>query len=210
MVTSALRLLVVPGLHDSGPAHWQSLLQSGHRAAVRVRQHDWTRGDLDRWAERIGQTLQAPGGTNHWLAVAHSFGCLALARQLALQPACGIRAALFVAPADPRRFAADTVLPRTALPVPTTMVVSENDPWMDADTARVWGDRWGSRCVSLGMAGHINAESGFGPFPFARRWIAAATQRLAREQRVAEQRDADSSVREWPQAVGRRDAVASG
>ena len=34
------RLLVIPGLHDSGPAHWQSWLQSLHSGAIRVRQRD--------------------------------------------------------------------------------------------------------------------------------------------------------------------------
>jgi hypothetical protein len=31
--------------------------------------------------------------------------------------------------------------------------------------AGFWADRWGSRLVHIGRAGHINAESGFGPWP---------------------------------------------
>lgn len=42
MFTSAThdpaRLLIVPGLNDSGPAHWQTWLQGLHRGAVRVQQ----------------------------------------------------------------------------------------------------------------------------------------------------------------------------
>ena len=46
-----VRLLVIPGLNDSGPAHWQSWLQAQYgRRAVRVEQDDWQRADLARWA----------------------------------------------------------------------------------------------------------------------------------------------------------------
>jgi len=77
-----MNLLIVPGLHDSGPAHWQSWLQSLHRGALRAQQRDWSDPQLERWADRVGC---------HW--------------------------------------------------------------------------------VNLGDAGHINAESGFGPLPFAHRWV---------------------------------------
>ena len=76
------RLLIVPGLHDSGPAHWQSWLQAQHRDALRVKQRDFSEPDLDRWATRIGHTLSTAGEDTRWIAVAHSFGCLALARHL--------------------------------------------------------------------------------------------------------------------------------
>ena len=52
----SVRLLVVPGLQDSGPAHWQSWLQGQYRDSLRVRQRDWTVPDLERWAARIAAT----------------------------------------------------------------------------------------------------------------------------------------------------------
>src|SRR5437868_15314161 len=86
--TAPVRLLVVPGLHDSGPTHWQTRLEHGHRGAVRVRQRDWAVPEIERWAERIGETLAGqPRGP--WVAVAHSFGCLALARWLQRNPRAG-------------------------------------------------------------------------------------------------------------------------
>ena len=36
------RLLIIPGLNDSGPAHWQSWLQRQHRDARRVVQRDFS------------------------------------------------------------------------------------------------------------------------------------------------------------------------
>ncbi|MFN6993782.1 MAG: RBBP9/YdeN family alpha/beta hydrolase [Aquincola tertiaricarbonis] len=180
---SAPRLLIVPGLHDSGPAHWQSWLQQADRRAVRVVQRDWSQPDLDRWAWRIDSTLER-AGPGPWIAVAHSFGCLAVARHLALQPASPIAAALLVAPADPDKFGVAALLPTQPLAVPSTLLISETDPWMTAANARRWAQRWGSHTINLGNAGHINTEAGFGPLPLARRWITTMSQRLERTQRA--------------------------
>ena len=174
------RLLIVPGLGDSGPAHWQTWLQQGDRHAVRVRQRDWKSPDLDRWAARIASTLER-AGPGPWIAAAHSFGCLALVRHLAQRPRSNIAAALLVAPADPAKFGVGSLLPTSTLPTPSTLVGSETDPWMSAAEARRWASHW----VNLGAAGHINAEAGFGPLPLARRWVIDARQRLERGRSAA-------------------------
>jgi hypothetical protein len=56
-----LRLLVIPGLRDSGPAHWQSWLQARHPTSVRVVQRDWNQTNLQRWSARIDNTLARCG-----------------------------------------------------------------------------------------------------------------------------------------------------
>lgn len=182
--TPAARLLIVPGLHDSGPAHWQTWLQGLHRHSLRVVQSDWQQADLLRWADTIERTL-ARAGSGPWIAVGHSFGCLALVQHLAKASASPIHAALLVAPADPARFDLADRLAMRRLPVLSTVVASDTDPWMRADTAMHWARQWGSHCVNLGDAGHINAESGFGTLPYARRWVLAVEQRLARARRPA-------------------------
>ena len=117
-----VRVLVIPGLYGSGLAHWQTWLQSRLPRAVRVEQDDWHEADLDRWSARIGELLDEAPGTPH-VAVAHSFGCLALAHCLAerrARPARddaqggvqgGVQGALFVAPAEPERFQLSERLP---------------------------------------------------------------------------------------------------
>jgi uncharacterized protein len=193
---SDVRLLIVPGLHDSGPAHWQSWLQGQYRDSLRVRQRDFGDPHLDRWAARIATVLDQAGGAQRWIAVAHSFGCLALARHLALAPESPIAAALLVAPAEPDKFGVATLLPQHPLGVPSTLVASDSDPWMRADSTRRWAARWGSHWLTLGDAGHINAESGFGPLPLAKRWVTATRQRLARANRPRL-----ASLPEWSFAV---------
>lgn len=176
------RLLIIPGLHDSGPAHWQTWLQGFDRHAVRVGQRDWATPDLERWAARIGSVLER-AGPGPWIAAAHSFGCLALARHLARHGDSPVAAALFVAPADPHKFGLAELLPTQPLARPSVVIGSETDPWMSAADARAWARRWGSHWINLGDAGHINAESGFGPLPLARRWAIAMGQRLQRDER---------------------------
>ncbi|MFT7723712.1 MAG: alpha/beta hydrolase [Roseateles sp.] len=176
------RILIIPGLHDSGPAHWQTWLQGQYRDARRVTQRDPSRPELERWAERITRTLEV-AGDGEWLAVAHSFGCLALARHLADQPGSPIREALLVAPAEPDKFGLAHALPQHRLPRRARLIASSTDPWMSAASAARWAHRWGASYSNLGNAGHINAEAGFGPLPAARSWVEAARARAAAEHR---------------------------
>jgi uncharacterized protein len=184
-----VRVLIVPGLHDSGPAHWQTWLQQQSRRALRVRQRDWTDPDLERWSDRIAATI-ASEPPARWIAVAHSFGCLALARHVARSRSGSpdlhrpLRAVLLVAPADPSKFGVAPLLPAARLPLRSTVIGSETDPWMTGVEARRWAGLWGARFVSLGDAGHINAEAGFGPLPQAKAFVVAMTQRLAGERRI--------------------------
>jgi len=179
-----VRVLVIPGLHGSGPDHWQTWLQSRFRGALRVEQRDWSRPDLEAWADRVAQTLdRAPPGP--WVAVAHSFGCLTLARHFLRQgSASPIKAALLVAPAEPRKFGVEALLPQGPLPIPTTLFASTNDPWMTLERAQHWAARWGSRSIDLGEVGHINVEAGFGPFPLAKRTVDALIRRVEQARRI--------------------------
>lgn len=189
------RLLIIPGLHDSGPTHWQTWLQGQYRDALRVTQRDPSQPDLERWAQRIQRTLDA-AGPGEWLAVAHSFGCLALARHLADQPDSPIREALLVAPAEPDKFGIAESLPHDRLPRRARLIASSTDPWMSAASAARWAHRWGASFSNLGPVGHINAEAGFGPLPLAKSWIEAARARAA-----AEHRPRHADFREWAFAV---------
>jgi uncharacterized protein len=176
------RVLIIPGLQNSGPKHWQTWLQSQYADAARVEQDDWSVANLDGWARRIEDTVLAHLGAS-WVAVAHSFGCLALARYLQRRRE-SVSAALFVAPADARKFGIAHRLPLAPLGVSSTLIASETDPWMGLESAGAWALLWAARFINLGPAGHINAEAGFGPFPIAkqiveRRRVTSATATVA-------------------------------
>jgi predicted alpha/beta hydrolase family esterase len=164
--------LVVPGLHGSGPGHWQTWIESQIADAVRVEQTDWDKPMLSRWAGAVVQAIdRAKGGV---FLVAHSFGSLA-AVVAAYRRVDRIAGALLVAPADPARFSATGLrdsfaekaveLPRRPLGIPSIVVASGNDPWTKLTTAAFWADRWGGRLIALEGVGHINVDSGHGPWP---------------------------------------------
>ncbi|MCO5412641.1 RBBP9/YdeN family alpha/beta hydrolase [Ralstonia mojiangensis] len=161
-------ILTVPGLHGSGPGHWQTRWEQRFPAWRRVVQTDWSTPDLPRWSARVGEAVHAAlaerppiRARRPVILVAHSFGCLA-ALHWAVQTKEAVAAALLVAPADPDKFGVRDLLPDHALPFPITLVASRNDPWMPQGSAIDWGARWGAEFIDAGEAGHINADSNLG------------------------------------------------
>jgi predicted alpha/beta hydrolase family esterase len=153
---SDFRVLIVPGLHDSGPDHWQTRWQQLYPMFERVEQMQWDLPDLNAWSERLDQTLRS--STRPTLLVAHSFGCLTTVSTTSRQ-AHSVVGALLVAPADPHRFNIGAQLHDVVLPYPSIMIGSTNDPWMDAEHAIYWARLWKCEFVDAGALGHINAES---------------------------------------------------
>jgi len=168
--------LIIPGYLGSGEAHWQTWIEKEIPGARRVQQ-EWEKPILFEWARTIGHALAALDNPA-WL-IAHSFGCLASILAATENPE-KVRGLLLVAPADPERFdsfgvkrwhgygASESIrssIPTSALDVPSLLIASDNDPWMQASKASLWGECWGSRTLTLKSAGHINTESGFGPWP---------------------------------------------
>jgi|SRR5690606_28982263 len=173
----AERVLIVPGYRGSGDAHWQSWLERNLAGCERVSGIDWNKPALPRWVEKIGQAIDV-SSEPVWV-IAHSFGCLASAVAIAQQPT-KIAGAILVAPADPERFSADgirhsggritepsitTLLPQHNLGVNGLLVGSQNDPWLSLDDARALAKKWRLPLMNAGNVGHINVDSGFGPWP---------------------------------------------
>ena len=156
------KTLIVPGLRNSGPTHWQSWFESQLPDTRRVSQADWVSPCLSEWAARVREEIDAIGEPL-WI-VAHSFGCLASVTAGFVRPE-QILGALLVAPADPQRFGEPTVLLEEKLQFPSLVVASSNDPWVKADAAQYWAEQWGSEYLNIGQAGHINIDSGHGPWP---------------------------------------------
>ncbi|HVL00878.1 MAG TPA: alpha/beta hydrolase [Dongiaceae bacterium] len=177
-------VLVVPGFHGSGPGHWQSWLETQLPESRRVSGIDWEEPVLADWALAIRDEIDAASGVV-WI-VAHSFGCLASVVAIADRTE-KVAGAILVAPADPMRFSplgardlsrherkssalnsVKPLLPDWPLPVMGLVVASSTDPWMAQDEAHEWGRRWGFGFYDAGDAGHINVESGHGPWPLVR------------------------------------------
>ena len=155
-------ILIVPGLRNSGPAHWQTWFEDRLPGTRRVVQDDREKTCLSDWAAKVREAIDA-SDDKVWI-VAHSFGCLASVTAAFVRPQ-RILGALLVAPADPVRFGEPTVLLEEQLALPSLVVSSSNDPWVRASAAEHWAGVWGSDFLNIGEAGHINVDSGHGPWP---------------------------------------------
>lgn len=168
-------VILVPGLRNSGPDHWQSRWQRQLPDSRRVEQPHWDIPDLDVWTGEIRSVLDETDGA--WI-IAHSFGCLAAVQAVRNQPR-GVRGLFLVAPADPEKFGIAHRLPHSALPVPGLVIASNTDPWLSAAQARLWASRWGFALLNAGDVGHINAESGHGNWPRGWFWFQQWQARVA-------------------------------
>src|SRR3546814_10460799 len=53
------KIMTIPGLHNSGPAHWQSLWQQKFPDTRRVDLGDWDNPDQALWVARIADAIDA-------------------------------------------------------------------------------------------------------------------------------------------------------
>lgn len=172
----SLNILIVPGYHGSGDAHWQTWLQQQIPGAKRVAGIDWEQPIVHNWADAIIRELES--SSHKTVIIAHSFGCLASAMAISNRPD-HVAGAILVAPADPQRFglfgarkehianypSIAELLPDVSLNVPGLLIGSHNDPWMKLQHAYAWSKRWSLGFHDAGEVGHINVDSGFGPWP---------------------------------------------
>jgi predicted alpha/beta hydrolase family esterase len=167
-MTASPPVLIVPGLNNSEPAHWQSHWARGLDGAVWVDQTDWELPRLGDWVASLVQSIREHPGA---ILVGHSLGCALIAHVAQLRGNRGIGGALLVAPADVNRngpagklLDGFSPMPQLRLSFPSIVVASETDPYVAIDRAEEFSRSWGSRFVNLGPAGHINVASGHGPW----------------------------------------------
>jgi uncharacterized protein len=156
-------VLVVPGIGSSGPLHWQTRWELSHPSFRRVEQRDWETPHCSDWVQVLEKAVAASGPST--VLVAHSLGCLLVAHWAA-QTALTVHGALLVAAPDPdgpcfppgaRGF---NPIPLQRLPFESIVVASSNDPFARVEFLSRCAEHWGSRFVSIGEAGHVNADSG--------------------------------------------------
>ncbi|PZF23623.1 hypothetical protein DEJ05_14285 [Curtobacterium sp. MCLR17_045] len=190
--------VIVPGIWNSDPDHWQSVWereqqdehdqrgqrvqhdQHQQRAAVRIAPTSWSDPDPDDWCAAISTAVASCPEPP--VLIAHSLGVLAVADWLATTadaPAL-VAGAFLVAPPDPLGDtfpdeASGFVTPRPVPPaqrVPTRLVVSDDDPYC-SDRALVFADAMGADVVRVGALGHVNVASGVGDWPAGRELLRA-------------------------------------
>ena len=161
-------VLIIPGMGNSGPDHWQSLWEAADPSMVRIRVADWDSPACASWVEAIDAQIAGSGESQ--VVVAHSLGCLAIVHWAAKRRQ-NIRGALLVAVPNPSgpNFPTQAVgfsrLPMLKIPFRSIVVSSKDDPYGSPEFAKSCADSWGSAFVDIGPAGHINNSSNLSNWP---------------------------------------------
>jgi predicted alpha/beta hydrolase family esterase len=170
-MSAPARVLLLPGLWNSGPEHWQSHWERADPTFFRVAQRDWVNPVRWEWVAVLDAAVAAAGPGV--VLAGHSAGC-ALVAFWAASTSRPVRGALLVAPADtdaasfPDGPTGWRPMPLAPLPFPSIVVASRDDPFVTPERALVFAQAWGSRLVDAGAAGHLNAASGLGAWPAGR------------------------------------------
>ena len=180
--SSAPTILMVPGLREHVPDHWQTLLEAKLPKATSVPRMAHDKLSCAAWVDELDRTLAAIDGPV--LLVAHSAGVM-ITVHWARRHARAIHGALLATPPDfesplPAGYPTQDVLrdngwlptPRARLPFPSIVAASTNDPLGRFDRVAALAAAWGSRLVDIGACGHLNPAAGFGEWARAEELIA--------------------------------------
>lgn len=162
-------ILIIPGYTNSGPDHWQSRWEQKLSTARRVEQAEWSKPVRDAWVATTARAIDQ--AERPVVLVAHSLGIPTAIHALA-ESGKAVAGAFFVAPPDvanpairPKHLMTFGPYPRDPLPFPSITVASRNDPFCKFEVAEDIAAAWGSLFIDAGESGHLNAESGHGPWP---------------------------------------------
>ena len=164
-------ILVLPGLGGGTSEHWYNRWVQRHGSMERVEQPDFWAPDPALWTANLHAQIGL--AKKPVMLVAHSAGVATVAHAFAGADTGGkVLGAFLVAAPDiadlPEQAAAAAVfdpLPQGALPFPSVLVASRNDPYCAYPRAEELARAWGSDVIDAGDAGHINADSGHGAWP---------------------------------------------
>jgi uncharacterized protein len=174
MKSSETDILVVPGHDGAGPTHWQSRMVGKLSTARFVEQPDWRYPSLPDAIAGVVSAVEA--AQRPVVFVTHSAGGSLLAHSVPHLVQSGlverVKGAFLVVPPAPRALVtlpgidpAFADVPREVLPFPSALIVSSNDAFASPFEAADLAQCWGAKLIEAGEAGHINTDSGHGPWP---------------------------------------------
>ena len=168
-------VLILAGLWNSGPDHWQTHWERKHPEWKRAPHRDWNNPECDEWVAEVDAAIAESEGPP--VLVAHSLACVTVAKWAASGSPLNIAGAFLVAPSDvdapsyPVEAVGFQPMPMEKLPFPSIVVASSNDEYVTLERARAIAAAWGSKFVEIGEAGHINGASGYGDWPEGERML---------------------------------------
>ena len=168
--------LILHGLGGSGPGHWQTWLAARLRAnGERVAYPDLPDADMPSPASWRGvldgvRAVLPPGDV---IVVCHSLSSLLWLHHVADGGQQADRVLLAAPPserAELPEIAGFFPVPLPALDPGARLVCSDNDPYCPEGAATLYGEPLGIPVDVLEGGGHLNPETGYGPWPAVEAW----------------------------------------
>lgn len=159
------KILILPGLYNSGSKHWQSHWEKSFPTFERVNQRDWDTPRCDDWIEKLNDVILQSG--DDVTLIAHSLSCVLVGKWANKYPT-KINGALLVAPSDtegesfPEGTQGFSPMPINRLPFRSILVTSTNDQLITLERAAYFADAWGSELIVMGDLGHIGSDADLG------------------------------------------------
>lgn len=175
-------ILILPGLGNSGPGHWQRRWGERFSTGRFVEQAEWDRPQLRDWVTTIERQIIM--STRPVVLVAHSLAVSAVVHTAQQLKDTKVRGAFLVSAPDhesddlPLEAQGFGRVPRDPLPFPSMLVASTTDPFCSIERAVDMSTAWGSDMHLAHNAGHINVASGHGPWPEGLMMFTRLMQRL--------------------------------
>ncbi|MBT1702521.1 RBBP9/YdeN family alpha/beta hydrolase [Chryseosolibacter indicus] len=164
------KVLIHPGLNNSGEKHWQSQWEKRFPQFTRIEQIEWDNPVKNEWIATIDSYV-LKYQPEEIILVGHSLACCAIA-YWSCEYKRKIKGALLVAPSDteadsyPPGTTGFTPMPLEKLHFPSITVTSTDDRYVTVKRAKQFADAWGSKLVDIGPAGHINSDSNLGSWEY--------------------------------------------
>jgi predicted alpha/beta hydrolase family esterase len=173
---TARNYLILHGLGGSGPGHWQTWLAARLKAdSERVAYPDLPDADmpaLGSWRSVLdGELAALPAGET--IVVCHSLACLLWLHHVADGGPQADRLLLVAPPSEAAGLAALEAFfpaPLPALSSGARLVCSDGDPYCPEGAATLYGEPLDIPTDVLSGAGHLNPETGFGPWQQVEAW----------------------------------------
>ena len=136
-------------------------------------QEDWHKPVVEDWTDSL--VAEVSKSSKPLVLVAHSLGCQVVVQSLSKMDSATrskVVGAFLVAPPDvenpnikPKHLMTFGPYPRDPLPFPSVVVASTSDRFCSHEVAGDMANAWGSLFMDAGESGHLNSDSGHGPWP---------------------------------------------
>lgn len=169
MKTSEAEVLIVPGYKGADKNHWLTRWEDKLTSAKRVAMGDWHKPVFEDWCANLTDAVN--NAQKPVILVGHSIGSQVIVHS-APNFTKRVAGAMLVAPPDvanpkirPKHLLTFGPARTDPLPFPSVTIASRNDHFCDYEIAERMAADWGSLFFDAGESGHINSDSGHGPWP---------------------------------------------